>query len=85
MFMPVNALAFITPYNKWGQPLSKEKIAFFSLCSSYNLRGNPMADCGFRRGRGTSENRKVTENTEPTEVEQLRANRRPKSKALQGG
>lgn len=44
--------------------------------------GNFMADSGFRKGRGTSENRKVIENINPTEVEQLSANRRPKSKAL---
>lgn len=52
-----------------------------SLC--WNLRGKTPWPTGFRRGRGTSENRKVTENINPTEVEQLSANRRPKSKGLQ--
>lgn len=73
----------ITPHNKWGQPLRKEKIVSFSLLLLAFERGNSVADSGVRRGRGTSENRKVIENINPTEVEQLTANRRPKSKALQ--
>lgn len=62
--------------------MREEKMASFSLLLLEFERETPWPP-GFRRGRGTSKNRKVTENINPTEVEQLSANRRPKSKGLQ--